>query len=84
MEGEGKRGGVYTDLAIEGAGVGDVFLGLVGIHWVALVGFSGWREDGKYTSEPLGDLCDSTTVSKVRWVNEMRRAPLGSKGPLSI
>ena len=23
---------VYTDLAVEGAGVGDVFLGLVGIH----------------------------------------------------
>lgn len=28
-----------TDLAVEGAGVGNVFLGLVGIHWVSLVGF---------------------------------------------
>ena len=32
---------VYTDLAIKGAGVGNVFLGLVGIHWVVSVGFLG-------------------------------------------
>ena len=27
-------GFLSTDLAVEGAGVGDVLLGLVGIHWV--------------------------------------------------
>ena len=34
-EGEGEReerGLWCTDLAVEGAGVGDIFLGLVGIH----------------------------------------------------
>ena len=30
-----------TDLAVKGAGVGDVFLGLVGIHWSVSVGFLG-------------------------------------------
>lgn len=34
-----KGGTGCTNLAIESAGVGNVFLGLVGIHWVGLVGF---------------------------------------------
>lgn len=34
---------VCTDLAVEGAGVGDVFLGLFGIHWMDLVGSLGCR-----------------------------------------
>lgn len=39
--GDGKV--VCTDLAVEGAGVGDVFLGLFGIHWMNLVGSFGCR-----------------------------------------
>ena len=35
--GEGRRGGTY--FAVEGAGVGDVFLGGVGVDWGVLVGW---------------------------------------------
>ena len=33
MEEEKREGFVSTDLAVEGAGVGDVLLGEIGIHW---------------------------------------------------
>ena len=35
-----------TDLAVEGARVGDVFLGLVRIHWMDLVGVLGGQRTG--------------------------------------
>lgn len=57
---------VFTDLAVEGARVGDVFLSLVGIHWVGLVGLLGLRGWELYTSEPLGDLRYSVMVSRIR------------------
>ena len=54
----------YTDLAVEGARVNDVFLGLVGIHWVRSVGFRGRRKREMLTSKSLGNLCYSVMVRR--------------------
>lgn len=61
-----------TDLAVEGARVGDVFLGLVRIHWVGLIEFLGCRGWEVFTSESLRDLCYPGMVSKTRSCNPYR------------
>lgn len=52
-------------LAVESAGVSDIFLSNVGIHWSHLSG----KEKGKVgrgwcTAEALGDLADSARMSQ--------------------
>lgn len=68
MEGGGGGKGkvVCTDLAVEGARVGNIFLDLVRIHWVGLVGVLGRRGWEVLTPEPLSDLCYSVMVSRTR------------------
>ena len=71
MEGYGGGGGkgkvVSTDLAVEGARVGNIFLDLVRIHWgLGLVGVLGRRGWEVLTTEALGDLCYSVMVSRTR------------------
>ena len=62
---DGRWKGSSTDLAVEGAGVGDVLLGLVGIHCAVSVLFLELQRMKSLTSESLGDLRYSATVSKL-------------------
>lgn len=81
--GEGK--GVCTDLAIKGARICDVFLGLVRIHWVVSVGKLGcgdWNEYFRIARRSVL-FCDGESDSWLYLVKE-REVPLGSESTFSV
>lgn len=72
-------------LAIKGARICDVFLGLVRIHWVVSVGKLGcgdWNEYFRIARRSVL-FCDGESDSWLYLVKE-REVPLGSEGTFSV